>query len=580
LTMEDWSESIDTLEKAIKPKSEFLTNLIKGRILPSVYLGDTLRFVVARQWNSWYPSYFTSEGGCYAFITRDKDEKALAKKKNAGVIVIDPGFGFLTALRKKFHIEPQDIRQIIVTHFHPDHMAGLIEFATLTHESEFPCEVYLNETSYSFFKAFHGKNFHVNEIRPRQVVKLFHYNYKGKEESAFLRIIQTHHCEIGQKHCALGLIITLKRNGFKDCKLGILGDTDGNESYIKQYVNDFSDVDVLVLHLGTLVDKDFGRGDKHLYAEGVRSILKEFESRIAEKKPKLILLSEFGLELGSNKEIIKLLDPISKSYGFLVLLLAYKYFKISDKEIVEKEIFANSLYKIVSDFIQNKDIVSEFEIERLLSSFAIFIIALNESLSSKKIIDTLNQDPKENISEFKLNKKVINIECYEKLNNGLTSFLDHLIEYSGIKSKDIFYAMHSLSEIVYREAVGRVKKRLSAETSFPSIIKSVKHFSELISIIEKATEKDKILNPREYLWISIIGAKVMYEITKESTNRDHEEIEIVDVLEEISMIFKDYIEPTYEFTHSNAGSQVIFFRKYLGEDKIQYIDDRGKIIYI
>jgi L-ascorbate metabolism protein UlaG (beta-lactamase superfamily) len=362
-------EKLDFLEWTIKKrKSRYSYTPGRDRIL---------KFLVARQWNSWYPSYFASEGGCYAISTRDWKADL---KKNNGVIVIDPGFGFLTSLRKLFLIEPQDIRTIIVTHFHPDHMAGLIEFATLTYESEFPCRLFLNETCYDFFRAFQGKHLHIHEIRPGQRKQLFCYKNNEIEESALLNVIETHHSEIGHKHKALGLKIDFKHinnNNEIHQKIGILGDTDANFNYLPTYVNEFEDVDVLVLHIGTLEDrKKFAIGDTHLYLAGIENFLKLLNSS---SKIQCVLISEFGLELGTNCDIVKLFSPLIESYGYFKLLELNKIFDSGEMNI-KKEIYSDLVAKVF--YKLNEKLlfgIKDEELEQIIFIFALFFCSSNKS---------------------------------------------------------------------------------------------------------------------------------------------------------------------------------------------------------
>jgi len=172
LTSEDVMNEVESRES-------FLEQLVRGELIEPV-LGENqqLKFLVARRWNSWYPSYFNTLGGCYVIQTRDNEHCGDKKDKNSGCIVIDPGFGFLNELRHKYKIEPHEIRSIIVSHFHPDHTAGIIEFLTLTHESKHPCNIYLNKTAFEYFKSFQGKYNRIYQLNGGQSVELAKYKYR------------------------------------------------------------------------------------------------------------------------------------------------------------------------------------------------------------------------------------------------------------------------------------------------------------------------------------------------------------------------------------------------------------------
>ena len=389
------------ISKTISLRQNFLENLMKEPNIRKISNGNhPLRFLIGRQWNSWYPSYFSSIGGCYAIETRDKEK---ITQKNAGVIVIDPGFGFLTSLRKYFHIEPQNIRQIFVSHFHPDHMAGLIEFATLSYESDFPCNVFLNETSYEFFKPFHGKNLKIFELKPGQIRKIFDYPVRSKtkeaRESAFVKVIPTHHSEIGLKHGSLGLIFEFSHkrpsgNHQKSIeytqKIAIMGDTDGNEKYMPEYAKNFADVDSLILHLGSYDDEKYGIGDAHLYYKGVNALLKELKSKDYPKKPELILLSEFGLELGSMSEIVDFFNPFFESYNYCLLLSGKKKISNVDSNKFEKEIYANLMYEQMIRIDEKcRTGLKKEELEEIICIFAILAIIPIKKLEIK--IETIRK---------------------------------------------------------------------------------------------------------------------------------------------------------------------------------------------
>ncbi len=270
--------------------TELLDNIVTGNIIKPIprKFEPKLKFIIARKWNSWYPSYFDTNGGCYAFITRDSKEDI---KDNFGVIVIDPGFRFSEILRRKYKIEPHDIRKIIVSHYHPDHTMGLFELLTLTNETKYPCSYYLNKTTYDAFKTFQGKHNKIVELNEGQVIKLAQYTprypreglfsdvitkRKNHIESIYLKALKTFHVEIGNRHNSLGFIfniINTYEGGQEEQELVLLGDTDGNESYIESYLEYLKNAKVAVLHIGSFSCKGYGEGNKHLYKRGLIDVL-------------------------------------------------------------------------------------------------------------------------------------------------------------------------------------------------------------------------------------------------------------------------------------------------------------------
>jgi hypothetical protein len=409
-------------------QNEYLKKLIKNPDITRHYENSyqqykKLRFLITRQWNSWYPSFFNSEGGCYAITTRDREPNPYL---NSGVIVIDPGFGFLTSLRKHFHIEPQDIKKIIVSHFHPDHMAGLIEFATLSYESEYPCDVFLNPTSYTFFRDFQGKYLHIHEIKAGQIKRLYQYNYQPSShsvkitESAFIKMFDTHHSEIGLRHNSLGFVIDFQLSFNRDTyqkfnqKIGILGDTDGNKQYMSEYLHNFSDVDILILHLGSIKSKKFQVGDAHLYLDGVEEILSRIIITPTLNNPKLVLLSEFGLELGTTRDIVKLLSPLLESKGFS-LFLCHGPTLITGNNYFENEVNAYLIDKIWINLQQKiKTELLNKEIEEIICTLGLFSLVLaredcfnlldaKDENSQKKFKLILKQKTKKDLSQLFIN---------------------------------------------------------------------------------------------------------------------------------------------------------------------------------
>lgn len=251
-----------------------------------------MKFVVARKWNSWYPSYFDTEGGCYAFITRDSNRNM---KENKGAIVIDPGFKFWDILRKFYNLEPHDVRSIIVSHYHPDHSMGLYELLTVTNETEYPYNYYLNKTSFEAFKPFQGKYNKIVELTEGERIRLVKYtpliakkrssfydNRDGNKnisiddgnlkEEIFVEILKTFHREIGNRSNSIGLKFLIKTDK-EEQELVILGDTDGSRIYIDRYLNYMKDAKIIVLHLGSFTEQSYGDGNKHLYKNGLIDIL-------------------------------------------------------------------------------------------------------------------------------------------------------------------------------------------------------------------------------------------------------------------------------------------------------------------
>lgn len=270
----------ETIQNRVDLTNQLLEDMISGEIIrPSTgEHRNGLTFVIAKKWGSWYPTYFKTQGGCYAFLTRDPTKEP---KTNAGVIVIDPGMFFGENLRKYFNIEPHDIRTVLVSHYHPDHTTGLFELLTLTHESKHSCDYYLNETSFEAFKSFQGKHNKIIELPARQGIRLADYPYGERipgsseyshNERISVRTIPTFHEEIGERHKSLGFIFNVESYNHT-CRILLLGDTDGNVCYHDRYLQYLDQADIAILHLGAFTEKGYGKGDKHLYSGGVLNIM-------------------------------------------------------------------------------------------------------------------------------------------------------------------------------------------------------------------------------------------------------------------------------------------------------------------
>jgi hypothetical protein len=187
-------------------------------------------------------------------------------------------------------VEPQDIRNIIVTHFHPDHFAGLEQFLTIAFESKFPCDIFVGETGYSLLKAYQAERMKIHEITPGQIYRLAEYkDLKGRKEEITFGPFPTYHSEIGLSHRSLGLHIDINTplNIRKvPYRITLLGDTDGRKEYLNYYIKSFDKACVGILHLGTYSAEGFGSGYGHLLAPGAKRLVTELFRRKHQMKEK------------------------------------------------------------------------------------------------------------------------------------------------------------------------------------------------------------------------------------------------------------------------------------------------------
>ena len=347
------------LEKQIQEHSEtnerFLQELVRGNYTRrNNYLRGNLCFSVARRWNSWYPSYFDVKGGCYLLMPGDLDHKNVENQKDSriGVVVIDPGFGFIDILRQYYQIEPQDISTVIVTHYHPDHMVGLLEYATIMFTSKQQCDIYLNETTFKTFESLKNDYIRVHELVHKQIKEIMNYVAKDKSHVTItVKAVRVHHDEAGDQHRSLGLILETRRtqvnqtersHSNEQYRIGILGDTDGNDAYIPEYIKEFRNMHILLLHLGTFSNKNLGKGGKHLYPGGVKKVIQGMGiGRLGDNEKTIFVLSEFGLELAGEHRLYCKLKPFIESHFWRLPLILTGLYLQEKKEAEEKKVTIN-----------------------------------------------------------------------------------------------------------------------------------------------------------------------------------------------------------------------------------------------
>jgi hypothetical protein len=474
----------------VESRERFLEQLVRGELIEPV-LGENqqLKFLVARRWNSWYPSYFSTLGGCYVIQTRDNEHCGDKKDKNSGCIVVDPGFGFLNELRKKYKIEPHEIRSIIVSHFHPDHMAGVIEFLTLTHESKHPCNIYLNKTSFEYFKSFQGKYNRIYQLNGGQSVELAKYKFEQKnsklDESIYVRALKVHHAEIGNTHQSLGLIFTIK-TGKVDWKLGILGDTDGSDLYMNEYVERFRGVNVLVLHLGTYSDTNYGQGDKHLYRTGIIKLLNALsEDATFKANLKLLILSEFGLEMAEIEELRNLCKDFVNSHNFFNMIAFYKFLS-GDQHKFHRSMFSKFSNDVITDFLKNDN---ENYDNIYASLFGILIVIDPMGFKNRGAIKIDAQkilSSKQGLRDFNEWCIEINSDYANAINEFLKKYIKEMIKFWG---SDVDTSLNILKDLTTK-----IFNHLSENQFYQSRNPGAINNFEIMHYIEKYLKSIKIID--------------------------------------------------------------------------------------
>lgn len=266
--------------------------------------------LIARRWNSWYPSFFDVPGGCYAIIKNDKH------RGDVNVTIIDPGFKCLEVL-KGLGVSVADIDTCIVTHNHPDHIGGIFEYMSARYALDLKTKAWCNKATTDMLGDCSGFNMEMKELEKEIETPLFKYN-KGYNSERKLNVIgfSTSHREIGKSSSTIGLSISIfnSKNAGDNLfsKAVILGDTE----YRRPHNNKFIDyltaetVKFIVLHVGSTQMKQ--REGGHLYYPGLKKILTDIEvalenkGRTSYKMP--VLLSEWGLEHATKEQIDRICD--------------------------------------------------------------------------------------------------------------------------------------------------------------------------------------------------------------------------------------------------------------------------------
>ncbi|MBI4618957.1 MAG: MBL fold metallo-hydrolase [Desulfobacterales bacterium] len=317
--------------------------------------------ICLRRWNSFSPNLGSraaaTVGGGYLVRAWDED-----KKRYIG-IVIDPGYNFLENLFNEGFTLP-DIDVVVITHAHPDHIENLTNILTLIRERKNRVREKNNEENGDhcrispqdhrillamtegvferFSRYLDDEKDYIRDVLVLSAANAPRGNKAGKNELKLLldsnndvtchmklecnkenkgkislRAARAWHFD-GTDHDSMGVVIEYNVPSKDPYKLGIIGDT----RYIRDDLcDDYKDCDVVVAHLGSLIDKKMymdmlGSNDKHnsvdnnefndkllklitkknhLYLPGLALLICNLQ--IKSRKFPLFVLSEFGEEL-------------------------------------------------------------------------------------------------------------------------------------------------------------------------------------------------------------------------------------------------------------------------------------------
>jgi hypothetical protein len=418
---------LQSIRDIVEIRNNFLQDVIKGKFAKRLAPSENTRLVITRKWSSWTPSFFDTIGGCYAFFL-PKEANASGATKGS-VVVVDPGFKFLEALRAH-GVDMSDIDSIVVSHFHPDHMAGLMELLTLIQESDHTVNLYLNETTFSFFSQLGTRNAEFIELKEGNKIQLSSRTLSDKSvERFYLSPRKAFHREMGAHTNALSLIFTIEREEsakLYEEKIVILGDTDGLEDYFEEYVKAIAGANEVILHLGTVGRENYAKGYKHLYDTGMIKLLRRLKNEVEVlhskdfERLRAIVISEFGLEMASSnylRTVVALYAPATKWQALLLLVsLLQKKVEIGssndlkqEKEKKEREISfeIEVVAKIFVDLLRsdsmNQTSHSKFPTQQALLTYAAaFCLAIKHFPAAmnywnemqKRVLHLLDEYPK------------------------------------------------------------------------------------------------------------------------------------------------------------------------------------------
>ncbi|MHB8996227.1 MAG: MBL fold metallo-hydrolase [Armatimonadota bacterium] len=268
---------------------------------PDCPLGEG-QLVLLRQW----PSYATLSLLPYP----DEVAGGYLLRWGGRNLVIDPGLGFLTALRQAgYHLT--DIDGVVVTHWHIDHTGDLEEMLTSLFEANDPDLI----AQLDFFLApgafgvYAGLLAHNPGVR---TVSLLRAGENIPWGPILIRGIAAGHRDLtGRDGNTIGLRLELlDEAGSTISSLGLTSDTRWRPDLVAALAG----VDLLVLHLGGIYARDLSDSDyakNHLGVKGTAELLSALASSAS--PPRAALLSEIGKEL--EYERVKLCTILGETCG-------------------------------------------------------------------------------------------------------------------------------------------------------------------------------------------------------------------------------------------------------------------------
>ena len=266
----------------------------------------TGELLILRQW----PSYATLS------LLPNPDEVAGGYLLRWGDrnLVIDPGLGFLAALRQAgYHLT--DIDGVAITHWHIDHTGDVEEMLTSLFEANDPDMV----ARFDFFLAPGAFSVYANLLAHNPGVRSVTLLRAGEETTweggIRLRAILAGHRDLtGRDNNTIGLRIELGDTAeSRACTIGITSDT----RWLPGLVPALAGCELVVLHLGGIYSRDLSATEyakNHLGIKGTAELLAAMAD--SPQPPRMTMVSEIGKEL--EYERVRLCTILGEVCGCLV----------------------------------------------------------------------------------------------------------------------------------------------------------------------------------------------------------------------------------------------------------------------
>jgi CheY-like chemotaxis protein len=316
--------SAHEIDEKVKHHEDVIGAYYRAKMLEQNDLYQKIKeplFVVARRWNSWYPSFFDVPGGAYATVF----PKCKKTRRNR-VAVVDPGFRFLNIL-SKLGLSVQDLETCIITHNHPDHMGGVFEYIACRYEAGKPASFLCNPSTQRMLSQMAQANVtpRVLPENNKEDVVLSYNDSGGTFRSLGVRAFATDHREVGWDSDSRGLVLTCHTGEKKDeqdsyCRTVILGDSAFDETNrdmdFPTILAGDENTKIVILHIGSAQIKR--RAGGHLYLTGLGRLVQQLAAKLEgyrrNRKNKLVVLvSEWGLE-HANASQMSIICPDAKGF--------------------------------------------------------------------------------------------------------------------------------------------------------------------------------------------------------------------------------------------------------------------------